>query len=127
MSVRPTPFYTDPMGSGPENTSSPQNRNQKIHDFQRKKGGFIFSTFLTPPPSLKKAKKWVSSGGHRGGGTKNSQGDAFIGQNNDFYKVSNEQFSPLRQGRCMGPKRGGMWRFPLYAGLPGFDLTTSAM
>ena len=26
----------------------------------------------------------------------------------------------------MGPKRGGMWRFPPHAVLPGFDLTTSA-
>ena len=42
--------------------------------FDPKKGGVIFSTFLTPPPpppppptSLKTSKKWVSSGGGLGG------------------------------------------------------------
>ena len=36
--------------------------------FDPKKGGVIFSTFLTPPPPpLKGSKKWVSSGGVWGG------------------------------------------------------------
>ena len=60
----------------------------KIHDFRPKKGGV---DFLTPPPApppfsqnLKKVGfKWEGLGGVR---TKNSLGDAFIGQNNDFTR-----------------------------------------
>ena len=91
ISARPTPPHTNPMESGPGNTFSAQNqKNQKIHDFRPKKGGFIFSTFLTPPPpthlpqNLKKVGfNW---GGSRGVWTKNSLGDACIGQNNDFTR-----------------------------------------
>ena len=56
--------------------------------FDPKKGGVIFSTFLTPPPPLpqnlkKVGFKWGASGGVR---TQNSLGDVFIGQNNDFTR-----------------------------------------
>ena len=62
--------------------------------FNPTKGGVIYSKFLTPPnppqpppPPFKNSKKWVSSGGGSWGvRTKNSLGDAFIGQNNDFTK-----------------------------------------
>ena len=33
---------------------------------------------------------------------------------------------PLEVGYVNSPKKGGMWRFPLHAGLPCFDPTTSA-
>ena len=33
---------------------------------------------------------------------------------------------PLEVGYANRTKKGGMWRFALYAGLSGFDLTTSA-
>ena len=32
----------------------------------------------------------------------------------------------MREYAQQGPKWGGMWCFPIYTGLPGFDLTTSA-
>ena len=32
---------------------------------------------------------------------------------------------PLEVGDTPGPKKGGMWHLPIYAGLPGCDLTTS--
>ena len=55
--------------------------------FDPKKGGGHFLTPPTPPPlpqNLKKVGfKWGGSGGVR---TKNSLGDAFIGQNNDFTR-----------------------------------------
>ena len=82
MSARPTPQHANPMGSGRKNTLLPQNRkkHQKIHDFEPKKKGDHPPPPPVPPPS-KAQKKWVSSGGVW---TKNSSGDAFIGQNNDF-------------------------------------------
>ena len=67
-------------------------KNQKIHDLRPKKRGGHFLTPppppTPPPPSLKFSKKWVSSGGGSGGGvrTKNSLGEVFIGQNNDFTR-----------------------------------------
>ena len=59
--------------------------------FDPKKGGVIFFDIFDPhphpphlPENLKKvAFKWGGSGGVR---TKNSLGDAFIGQNNDFTR-----------------------------------------
>ena len=56
----------------------------------KKRGGHFFDIFDPPPhphTSHKTSKKWVSSGGGLGGvRTKNSLGDAFIGQNNDFRR-----------------------------------------
>ena len=72
ISASPTPPQTNPMEWGPGNTFSAQNRkkNQKIHDFQPKKGGVIVSTFLTPSPppdtSLKSSQQRVSSEGGEG-------------------------------------------------------------
>ena len=85
ISARPTPRHTNPMESGPGNTFSAQNqKNQKIYDFRPKKEGVI----PPPPPHLpqnlkKMGFKWGGSGGVR---TKNSLGDVFIGQNNDFTR-----------------------------------------
>ena len=97
--------------------------------FDSKKGRF-FNIPPPPPPatqaSLKQAKKWVSSGGGGGGSgvvwTKNSLGDVFIGQNNDLQGVK-ETIQPLEVGYTNRPQKGGMRRFPLHAGLRGFDLT----
>ena len=53
MSARPTPSHTNPMESGPGNTFSAQNqkKTKRFMIFDPKKGGVIFSTFLTPPPT----------------------------------------------------------------------------
>ena len=96
-SARPTPPHINPMESGPGNTFSAQNRKKtkRFVIFDPKKGGVIVSTFLTPPTppppphlpqNLKKVGfKW-GGGGVGGVRTKNSLGDAFIGQNNDFTR-----------------------------------------
>ena len=64
---------------------SKSKKTKRFMIFDPKKGGSFFSTFLTPPPLTKNLKKvgfkWGGLGGVR---TKNSLGDAFIGQNNDF-------------------------------------------
>ena len=90
ISARPTPPHTNPMESGPGNTFSAQNpkKTKRFMIFDPKKGGVIFSTFLTPPPHPppppeKVGFKWGGSGGVW---TKNSLGDAIIGQNNDFTR-----------------------------------------
>ena len=51
ISARPTPPHTNPMESGPGKTFSAQNRKKtkRFMIFDPKKGGVIFSTFLTPP------------------------------------------------------------------------------
>ena len=89
--------------------------------FDPKKGGVVF--FCPPPPtSLKSSKKWVSSGGGGGSGTfrtKNSLGDALVGQNYSSYKGLKEQFNPLGKGTRIGPKRPKMGQYvavsPIYA------------
>ena len=67
---------------------SKSKKTQRFMIFDPKKGG---GSFFDPPPpphtSLKTSKKCVSSGGGEGGvRTKNSLGDAFIGQNNDLTR-----------------------------------------
>ena len=89
MSARPTLPHTNSMESGPRNIFSAQNQEKKTKRFMifaPKKGG----GFDTPPPpphlpqNLKKVGfKWEGVGGVR---TKNSLGDVFIGQNNDFTR-----------------------------------------
>ena len=59
--------------------------------FDPKKGGHFFDIFDPPPPPplpqnlTRVGFKWGGSGGG-GVRTKNSLGDAFIGQNNDFTR-----------------------------------------
>ena len=92
----PTPPHTNPMESVSGITfSAIYGGEQKNYDFQPKKGGEnIFSTFSTPPdphpqpvPCLKSHKKMGCNGtGYRGIPTKNSFGDACVGQINDFTR-----------------------------------------
>ena len=55
MSARSTPPHTNPMESGPGNIFSAQNRKKtkRLMTSDTKRGGGIFSTFLTPPPPQK--------------------------------------------------------------------------
>ena len=96
MSARPTPPHTNPMESGPGNTFSAQNRKKPKDSCgsTQKKGGCHFFDIVDPPPtpptSLKTSKKvafkWGGGGGLGRVRTKNSLGDVFIGQNNDFAR-----------------------------------------
>ena len=64
--------------------------------FDQKKGGSFFDRPPTPTPLPQNRKKvGFKWGGSRGVRTKNSLGDAFIGQNNDFTRGLNKQFNPL--------------------------------
>ena len=85
------PYKPYGVGTRKNFFGSKSKKTKKIHDFRPKKRG---GHFLTPPPTpphppplpqnLKKVGfKWGGSGGVR---TKNSLGDAFIGQNNDFTR-----------------------------------------
>ena len=97
------------------------------------KKGVVFSTFLTqppPPPPLVMPQKSGFQGGEGGVPTKNSLGDAFIGQNNDNDNNNNNNnkatIRPLGVGDANRSKKApnGMC-LPIYA-LPAFDLTTCA-
>ena len=88
------PYKTHRVGTRKHFFGSKSKKTKRFMIFDPKKGGVIFSTFLTPPPpppppphlpqNLKKVGfKWGGSGGVR---TKTSLGDAFIGQNNDFTR-----------------------------------------
>ena len=104
ISARPTPPHTNSMESGPENTFSAQNRkkNQTIHEFRPKKGeGHFFDIFERPPtppqpPLLPQNLKNVGFklGGSWGAQTKNSLGNEFIGQNNDFTTGETNNSTP---------------------------------
>ena len=70
------------------------------------------------PLPQEKGFKWWGGGGVP---TKNSSGDVFIGQNNDLKRGETNN-STLGVDYANWPKRrggGGMWRFPMYAGLRG--------
>ena len=123
------------MESGPRNTFSAQNKKKtkSFMIFDPKKGGVhFFDIFDLPPPppplnSLKSSKKWVSSGGGLGGsGPKTHWGLRLLDRTVILQGVK-LTIQPLGG---IGPKRpkrgGGMWRFPLYPGLRGFYLPTSA-
>ena len=91
-----------------------------------KKGGVIFSTFLTPPPhpptpppSLKTSKKWVSSGGGLGGsGPKTHWGMRLLDKIMILQGVK-LTIQPLGVGYANRPKKakmGGYVAFsPIYA------------
>ena len=94
--------------------------------FDPKKGGVIFSTFLTPPhpptpppPSLKTSKKWVSSGGGLGGsGPKTHWGMRLLDKIMILQGVK-LTIQPLGVGYANSPKKakmGGYVAFsPIYA------------
>ena len=79
------PYKPYGVGTRKHFFGSKSKKTKRFMIFDPKKGGVIFSTFLDPPPphlpqNLKKVgfNNWVR--------TKNSLGDAFIGQNNDFTR-----------------------------------------
>ena len=106
-------------------------KTKRFMNFDPKKGGVIFSTFLTPAPtptSLKTLQKWVSSGGGLGGsGPKTHWGMRLLDKTMILQGVK-KTIQPLEVGHAKSPKkaqRGGLWCFPVYTGLCCFDLTTS--
>ena len=107
--------------------------------FDPKKGGVIFSTFLTPPhpptppppPLLENLKKvgFKGGGGGLGGsGPKTHWGMRLLDKIMILQGVK-LTIQPLGVGYANRPKKakmGGYVAFPPYIRLPGFDLTTSA-
>ena len=89
-------------------------KTKRFMIFDPKKGGVIFSTFLTPPPTP--PKKWVSSGGGLGGsGPKTHWGMRLLDKIMILQGVK-LTIQPLGVGYANRPKMGGMWRFPhIYA------------
>ena len=84
------PYKPYGVGTRKHFFGSKSKKTKRFMIFDPKKGGVIFLTPPPPPPppplleNLKKVGfKWGGSGGVR---TKNSLGDAFIGQNNDFTR-----------------------------------------
>ena len=94
---------TSSMESGRENAFRLEiQKNQKIGRFRPKWMGSFFFKILEPcPPPPPREKKGFSHGGwgegqgSKGVPTKNSVGDVFIKQNNDFTKRANQHFNPL--------------------------------
>ena len=93
ISARPTPPHTNPMDSGLGNTFLAQNRKKPKDSLfsTEKRGGSFFDPTTPPPPApppppSKPQKSGFQVGGVGGVRTKNSLGDAFIGQNNDFTR-----------------------------------------
>ena len=88
------PYKPHRVGTRKHFFGSKSKKTKRFMIFDPKKGGSFFDNFdppspspPPPPTSLKTSKKWVSIGGGLGGvRTKNSLGDAFIGQNNDFTR-----------------------------------------
>ena len=106
--------------------SSKSKKAKRFVIFDPKKGGAIFSTSPPPSPPPPPSKTGIQVGGVWGGcPTQNSLGDAFIGPNKRFLRAVKPTFQPVGLGYAYGPPKGGMWRFPIYAHLRGFELTTS--
>ena len=96
--------------------SKSEKKNQKIHDFRpKKRGGHFFDIFDPPPPTpTPPPKKWVSSGGGLGGsGPKTHWGMCLLDKIMILQGVE-LTIQPLGVGYANRPKKGGMWRFPLY-------------
>ena len=102
--------------------------------FDPKKGGVVFSAFLTPPPpppppSLKTSKKWVSSGGGLGGSAPKTHWGMRLLDKIMISQGVKLTIQPLGVGYANSPKKarmGGYVAFSPYIRLLGFDLTTSA-
>ena len=97
------------MESGPGNTFLAQNRkNQKIHYFRpQKRGGVIFSTFLTPPPHLpqnlkKEGFKW--GGGLGGSASKTHWGIHLLDKIMILQRVK-QTIQPFEVGHANSPKK----------------------
>ena len=86
--------------------------------FDPKRGGFIFSTFLTPPPPLphKLQKVGFKWGGSGGGPDQTHWGMRLLDKTMILQGVK-LTIQPLAVGyanRAKKAQNGGMWRFPLY-------------
>ena len=134
INARPTPPHINPMGAGPGNTFSAENKkNHKIHDFRpKKRGGWSFSDTNPPPtpPSLKSSKKvgfkWGE--GILGVRTKTHWGMCLFDKIMILQGVKLTA-QPLGVGYTNKPKNaqnGGVCGVFPYIRLPGFDLTTAA-
>ena len=84
------PYKPYGVGTRKHFFGSKSKKTKRFMIFDPKKGGVIFFDIFDPPPPLplpenlkKVGFKW---GGPGGVWTKNSLGDAFIGQNNDFTR-----------------------------------------
>ena len=112
---------------------SKSKKTSRFMIFDPSKEGCRFSTFLPPPPphptSLKSSKKWVSSWGGLGrSGPKTHWGVCLLDKMMILQGVK-LTIQPLEVGYADRPKKaqkGGIWRFPLYTGLPGFNVTIYA-
>ena len=98
--------------------------------FDPKKGGVIFSTFLTPHPHLPQYLKKVGFkwGGSGGSGPKTHWGMRLLDKIMILQGVK-LTIQPLGVGYANRPKKaqnGGVCGVFPYIRLPGFDLTTSA-
>ena len=126
------PYKAHGVGTRKHFFGSKWKKTKRFMIFDPKKGGVIFSTFLTPPPptppSLKTSKKWVLGGGGVGGsGPKNNWGMHLL----DTIMLQGVKLTiqPLGVGYANRPKKaqnGGVCGGFPYIRLPRFDLTTSA-
>ena len=87
------PYKPHRVGTREHFFGSKSKKTKRFMIFDPKKGGVIFFDIFDtpptpphPPPSLKTSKNGFQVGGSGGVRTKNSLGDAFIGQNNDFTR-----------------------------------------
>ena len=97
----------------------------------KKRGGHFFDIFDPPPSPPSKPQKsgyQVGGGGLGRCGPKTHWGMRLLDKIMILQGV--KQMRPLEVRYTNSPKKaqkgGGMWRFPLYTGLLGCDLTTSA-
>ena len=108
MSAHPTPLYTNPHKSGPENTFSAQNKKTgRFTIFDAEKGRGCFLTFCTPP-----SKEWASSrgvwGGVGWGGWQKLIGGMLLLDKTKILQRVKQTIQPLEVGCANRPKRGGV-------------------
>ena len=115
------PYKPHGIGTRKHFFGSKSKKPKRFMIFDPKKGGVIFSTYLTPPPptSLKTSKKWVSSGGGLGGsGPKTHWGMRLLDKIMILQGVK-LTIQPLGVGYANRPKKaqnGGYVAFsPIYA------------
>ena len=93
--------HTNPMELGPKTLFLLKIEEKKPKDSTPKRGGVL-------PPLKKVGFKWTGGEGSMGVPTKNSLGDAVIGQNNDFPMGQTNNSTPWGRVRKWAPKSRGM-------------------